>query len=223
MNTLRSSRTILLLAATSLAITSADAQQQRVHPSLGNIDPEKGTIEMWVTPRFDPHAPVEHTQTRDMLNITQDGNNYFRIVWRATWRDSWEHRAGPWVRSDIGGETAFVSMHLWPSTDDVLADIREGQRRHIAWCWDGSDIWIYVDGEPFSIPRPMRGRRLAITPNENLKIIIGSSQLPTVDVEEFRISSLPRHKEELGFYEDGPMREDVLTLLLDTQHVPSDR
>jgi hypothetical protein len=188
----------------------------RSYPALGHIDFRQGTVEMWVTPNFDPHRETEETTwTRNLVNFEQDGENYFQIIWRYAHRPQWGHRAGIWVRGNIGGERSFISMHLWPSTDDVLASIQEGERFHVAYCWDAQEIWVYVNGELLGSRQPMSGGRLGVRASEDLKMVVGDSRSSNLTVEDLRISSLPRRPDELGFHEPEGMRRDVLTLFLE--------
>ena len=207
-----------------LALNSALYAEPVVYPFIGHMDPAQGTIEMWMAPRFDPVAPPtdQNVFIRNILRVSQDDNNYFQILWRhvtdhSTFPDAGP-LGGPWVRAARQGERVFVSMLIWPDTARIQGAWNDpgtwakGELRHVAYCWDGAQIWLYIDGQ--EVRRiPMSGA-LGLRSSEDLIIEIGDRRTDGIYIRDLRISSLPRRPAELGYHQPDGMRADLFTLLL---------
>ncbi|MFA9480079.1 hypothetical protein ACERK3_17530 [Phycisphaerales bacterium AB-hyl4] len=204
-----------------VALLAVQAQAGQVtYPALGNIDPERGTIEMWLVPQFDPDADIEgHYRGRRLFLLEQEQEHtFFQLIWRTRRQDDGSQRSGPWIRASNEGEQVVVMARLWHVSGEDDDGWREGEPRHFALSWDGREMWVTVDGRETK-REPMR-RPLGVQPDADMKIVLGHSGENSFVIHDFRISSLPREPEELGYHYPDGLRPDPWTLLLDTFREP---
>lgn len=199
---------VLLAFAHELPVSAG----QLTYPALGNINSRQGTIEMWLTPRFDHEQPIRGGfQGRNILTIRHDGENYLTLLWRIRVTERLGQQGGPYVTGRMGGQrfTDFSSLmyrvdtHAW----------KQGQARHIAYCWDGTENWWIIDGEP--VNRTRMDKRIDFRVDEDLQIVLGDGRDNPFVIRDLRISSIPRRPDEVGYHRPEGLAKDPFTLLLD--------
>jgi tetratricopeptide (TPR) repeat protein len=110
---------------------------------------------------------------------------------------------GPWLSVDRSyGQSSFTATK---STNAV-----QDEWHHIAFLWKGTHTSLYFDG--FLV-----GRCDLPSPLTKWKTLISALRIGPGDisVDDFRVSSVARKREELGFFSANPVKPDVETLVLE--------
>ncbi len=192
------------------------------YPALGNIRLEEGTIEMWLTPQFDPEAtPAQATFIRRLISLNQDDDNNFVLLWRAR---ILEHEgrvgheaAGLYPSGRVGGERFANFPSIWaligPGRENPGRPWAEGEAMHVAFSWNGERMRWILNGEvaaegPFLLP-------LNFGVNEEMELVIGHPGGSGFLFRDLRISSIAREPEDTGFHHPDGVPADFHTLLLD--------
>ncbi len=183
---------------------SASVSAYAAYPAEGNLDLERGTVEMWVSPLFDPGIEVERSErgryNRELLRIVQDNGDYLGFYWNI---DDRSLR----LYTRLGGD---LTLYASPGPQEPW---EQGSWHHVAFAWGGGAATIWLDGEKVA-SRPW-DKPLLPGPLGDGRIALGtmSHRLPSeFAVDELRISSMPRT------YDGLPPRDlpgDKRTLLLD--------
>ncbi|MGC9319557.1 MAG: glycoside hydrolase domain-containing protein, partial [Armatimonadota bacterium] len=180
----------------------ASAVAYLAYPAEGNILLERGTVEMWVKPLFDPQVEVEEATrgrfNRELLRLELDNGDTLGFYWNIDDR----------------------CMRLYTRVDDEVKLVvtseapepwRQGQWHHVAFTW-GEQATIDIDGQAVasrewqgSLPGTLQGARL----------ILGSAAAHSpceFAVDELRISDRPL---DLAGEPPADIEPDERTLLHD--------
>lgn len=168
-----------------------------VYPAAGQLDPQRGTFECWLQPRFDSDPTRSDDEKRKMGNrmvLTLDlpeGNNA-GIYWN-------ELHQGPvvWVRER--GEVKFYA--------GASVTWKTGEWHHLAFSW-GDRIRAWADGK-LLFERPFNG--FVSLPLADGTLTLGDKNSPFV-IDEVRIVDETREPA----VPTGPLTADEHTLLLDS-------
>ncbi len=154
--------------AQGITVNSTD---DLVYPAPGNINRTQGAIEFWIRPHWYGGDGQSYTLFEvgnnwfNRMRIMKDGANNLRfMVWDSDTEYGVSYNVGNWQAEE------------W---------------HHVAASWSGSTISLYVDGEKRA------STDTASQPNSlGPSLYVGSSsgrdQQAKADIDEFRISSVPR-------------------------------
>lgn len=200
------------------------------YPAFGIFTFEEGTFEAWIKFEFDPkestdkswvpkgalflfEIPKDEKEAGGIFSITFGLKNigkFGKIDTRCYCR----------VGFSIEGKEI---PH--PVTID-LTNWEKNTWHHLAISWfDGNKLKIYVDGKPLEIGSPpdktvyVCGASYMKDITSNARMILGTPRIwylsdNPIAVDEIRISSIKRMKEELGYYK-FPLAPDEYTLFLE--------
>lgn len=197
------SKTLLALAA--CALFAAPALQAGVeYPAGGNLDPEEGTVEMWVTPMAEELYPP-------------DDGNYHSVfsLFSAKVPGEWNVSCG-WYRhgSQIGIKASMNSPKVPKGLTAVLPSspppaIEKGKMFHFALTWKGKEFTMFVDGKPsgskpqaIGIYGPLAGTTLVFGGD-------GEKTSPLI-LNAIRVSSYAKNAAELTGAQPVPELETLL-------------
>lgn len=180
------------------------------YPALGNISLERGTIEMWVIPLFDPQSVAEQVRERSsfwgtsFFRVQQNENDFLQLMWRVNRNGS----SGPYGRNRTGGVDFLALWH-------VTEDWKQGEARHVAYCWEPGRNWWIIDGKQEVEKKQALRHTMMI--RESFELLLGDPrQRRQIVIDDLRISSVPRQPQEVGYHSPGQLKVDAWTLLLDT-------
>lgn len=180
------------------------------YPALGNIRLERGTIEMWVIPQFDPQSVAESVRERSsywgssFFQLQRSEGDFLQLMWRVNRNGS----SGPYGRNRSEGMDFLVLWH-------VTEDWKQGEARHIAYCWEPGRNWWIIDGQQ-KVERKQALKHTMML-SESLDLLVGDPrQQQQIVIDDLRISSVPRAPHEVGYHNPGNLKVDAWTLLLDT-------
>lgn len=188
------------------------------YPAHGNIRMDRGTIEMWLVPQFDPAEPLTLPYFgRRLFEIRRDDDHRLALMWRAV-ISSAEGRvgrqsAGLYPTGRSGGYNFANFTEVWPIFGERGLPWSRGEPKHVAFCWDEHRIWWILDGEivgegPLLLP-------LDFAINEDMELVIGDAAGSRFVFRDLRISSVPRKPSEVGYHHPEGAPADFHTLLLD--------
>jgi len=165
-------------------------------PAEGVIDPEQGTIELWVKRWWQPGEDVKS----NVVGWKTSANNYLRVNFVNAQRFGVSLNAGP------DGATVWHRIDYDPSnwSDDVW--------HYVAATWEGGTIRLYIDGEP--VGSSAKSGPAVEAPSE---WAIGRGP---VLVDDLRISDIARTGDEIRYAFTGRKPGEV-TLLTDFEVVSS--
>ena len=197
---------IALLLAATIAEGAA-----LTYPAMGNLNPVEGTVELWLTPLFDPAEGVDTRFWAADIFQVGGGETSVRVFWRKQRGHSGPNATGQ-TRGHGLGRLFFEA-----------GDRPAGEAMHLAYVWEPGKRAFYLNGERMAQRPPRIAKELVF--DERSAIVIGDDRrdsAPQWVIEELRISSVVRQPEELGYHFRGTLRPDRWTLLLDP-FVPSGR
>ncbi len=161
---------------------SASMAVHIAYPAEGNISLEQGTVEMWVSPMFDPAVEVEHSSrgryNRELFRLVLDNGDHVGFYWNIDDRNMR-------LYSRVGGE---VKLYAGPGPSEPW---EQGSWHHVGFTW-GDEVAVFIDGRKVA-SKPWRG--LIDGTLEGAQIIIGSAPGSTpcdFIVDELRISDIAR-------------------------------
>lgn len=172
-----------------------------------NIDFKEGTLEFWLKINFDP-AQYQNTK-KTFFSLLQ----LFRIS------------------GEKGGISVeyFIRNNKKPSlVCTILSKTRmkplilgkyifkKNQWYHLALLWKGKKIWSYVNGANKREVNQNEFLYREFEPLNSQKIFFGDKyhRKSLMLIDDLRISTVARQKEELGFFK-GKLKQDIYTRLLD--------
>jgi hypothetical protein len=120
------------------------------------------------------------------------------------------------VSFTVRGE-ALTSMHIYDTEPSKkYSCYQKGKWYHVAFGWKGEKTYTYLDGKLMQECK-QRNRLDEAELAEDAVIILGDkySRANPIALDEFRISSILRPPEELG-YGNLPLKPDAYTLILDS-------
>lgn len=180
-----------------------------VYPSLGNVRPEEGTIEMWVFLEFGPAEPRERFENSfTMFRLETEPRNLFWLFWKKESRHS-----GPYATLRADGRPYVPFWAVEP-----VRGWKRGEKHHIAYAWKGARSWWILDGqsdEGSGEKRTQNAFPMSWTLDTGTSFRVGNGAGKVV-IDDLRISSVARREDEVGYHSPGALRPDVFTLLLDT-------
>lgn len=174
------------------------------YPAEGNVPLDAGTIEMWVSPLFDPALEVEPETrgrfNRELLRIVQPGGDHLGFYWNI---DDRSMR----LYSRLSGE---VALYASPGPREPW---QQGSWHHVAFTWGEGLVTVWLDGEKLA----SRAWTDPLLPGtlEGGQVLLGSTATSTPSefaVGGLRISDMPR------IFDSQPpasLMGDKRTLLLD--------
>ena len=181
------------------------------YPAMGNVELPQGTIEMWITPQFDPidsDLAKKDYWGFNLVQIYQDDDNFICLIWRSI-----KGRRGPFARHRQQGfriPTNFSTISGW----------KKDEPHHIAYCWEGETDWWVIDGKKTNESSSKYGP-LKLHMNESMTIELGTAKVnEKFVIDDLRISSIARKEDEVGYHNPGKLGNDAWTLLLDTFDEP---
>lgn len=183
----------------------ASANAWASYPAGSAISLERGTVEMWVSPLFDPAVEVEQSTrgqfNRELFRLVQANGDHVGFYWNI---DDRSMR----LYSRLNNE---VALFVGPGTQEPW---EQDSWHHVAFTWGDGAAAVWVDGERLG-SREFAGPLLPGT-LEGAEIILGSAGVSSPSefaVDEFRISESPREFEGLP---PRDLSADESTLLLDS-------
>lgn len=187
------------------------------YPALGNIRMNEGTIEAWVTICFDPYQKtgLDWYSPSVLLDVVASPDAGLDFGWGITPnKKPWDSRdLGKGLYSQIWGGfrvkgRSFITVGSPPNI------WRTNQTFHFAFSWKDRETWLYIDGKLVQHAEHPDSPDTEVT--RQGAICLGShfsGRETRIVLSEFRISSVARRPEELGFH--GVLKPDPYTLLLD--------
>lgn len=142
-------------------------------PGPENFSGEAGTVEFWLRPECDWGPGT----ARGILAIRSGEHDYLNLNQLA------DGRIGVATCSSEAGTTNFVYRRV----DARDADLRAGEWRHIAACWGGGELSLWLDG------RKVASRDGAVGPRGSPEEITLSGSGHAID--EFCISRIARYSD----------------------------
>ncbi|MEA3401599.1 MAG: DUF6067 family protein [Armatimonadota bacterium] len=180
----------------------ASAAAYLAYPAEGNILLQRGTVEMWVKPLFDPQVEVEQATrgrfNRELLRLELDNGDHLGFYWNI---DDRCMRLYTRVDGDVKLIVPSEAPEPW----------RQGQWHHVAFTW-GDEATIFIDGQVVA-SRQWQGTLPGTL--EEARIILGSGTAYSpceFTVDELRISDVPR---DLAGQPPADIEPDEHTLLYD--------
>ncbi len=166
------------------------------YPAAGNINLERGTVEMWVTPAFDPNVDIGDGTGRGRFN-----RNLFSVQFA-----NGDILGYYWNIDDRGMRMYVKQGGKYPIVFGHKNDWQQGETHHIALTW-GDEIVLYADGQRLAA-RQYQGT----LPGDlaTAEILLGGG-VSEFSVDELRISDVARAPGDLT----KPLEADEHTLLLD--------
>ncbi len=167
------------------------------YPAKGNINLERGTIEMWVKPLFDVTSKANRERDHNLFSLRFPKGSTFRLDWEAT----------------IPGFSIYSDQHKVLS---YAPDWESEQWHHLAITWTNKEIILWIDNYPVTREEwKGLGHQADV---EGGEILVGG--YCDFIVDELRISDIPRSSSDPGqpsrsFYLLEPPAVDNHTLLLD--------
>ncbi|MFW6060861.1 MAG: hypothetical protein ACODAQ_11825, partial [Phycisphaeraceae bacterium] len=125
---------------------------------------------------------------------------------------------GPYVTGRSEGDRFTAFTRVWHRIGVDDDGWEQGQAKHVAFCWDGEEMWWLVDGE--ETRRAEMLLPFAIRPTEQLEIVLGDAYDNPFVIRDFRISSIPREPDDVGYHAPDGLEPDPWTLLLDPLREP---
>lgn len=201
------------LVTSPLAVPWCAAQDSsRLHDALvygfeDHINPEAGTIELWLRPDTDVTQPVEQFYhffiVRLAIGDKQWGNGgSLGLVWLA------DHGLRTLATVVQDGESR--SIRPAPGDRDRRLQWEKGTWHHVALSWRGIRMRLYADGK--LIEETIMSEPMPLKPPGF--IVIGYSYSP-IAVDELIVSSIERDAEQIRQRYASEPTEDEHTLLLD--------
>jgi hypothetical protein len=199
------------------------------YPAFCLFSLEEGTFEAWIKFEFDPKEPT------DKLWVPKGGIFSFEIP-----KD--EKDPGAIFSISFGlkniGKFGKIDSRCYCRVGfsiegkeiphPIFVDLTNWEKdtwHHLAVTWfEGNKIKIYVDGKPLEIGPPpdktvyVCGASFIRDITSNARIIIGTPRIwyysNNIVIDEIRISSIVREKEDIGYYKI-PLIPDEYTLFLE--------
>lgn len=162
----------------------------------GNIQLERGTLELWVAPTFG--YSYEHGLVRSLVTLDLPGKGTIRLFW---------HQNDRRLHFRIQEGTKTVGEVAGP------ADWGKGEWHHIAVSW-GDALRLYLDGQ---LKDEVAHKGTLNAPLDNTLLVFGGALCGYI-MDEIRISWIARSAEEIATAAEGKAPhslEDMHTLLLD--------
>ncbi len=174
------------------------------YPAAGHISPDRGTVEMWVRPLFDPGVEVERSTrgrfNRELFRLTLANGDHLGFYWNIDDRNMR-------LYTRVDGD---VQLYASPGRSEPW---EQGSWHHVAFTW-GDEAAVFVDGAKVA-SHEWTGPLLPGT-LEGATIVLGSPPSSTpceFTVDELRISDVAREFE--GVAPAAPLQADEHTLLYD--------
>ena len=169
------------------------------YPAKGHIRLGRGTLEMWLSPRFDPNIKITNPAARGGLNrecfaVRFPNGNIASLYWNI---------------DDRGMRYYYLSGGKHPIVLGSPAAWKQGEWHHVALTW-GDAVRIYADGK---LVAERRFKGLTNGAPEDLaqaEIVFGGGPCEFA-VDDIRISGNVRSAFDLG----RPAPTDAHTLLID--------
>lgn len=136
--------------AAALLIAGGVLQAGVEYPAGGNLDPEEGTIEIWLTP-----MPKD-------LRPPDDGKYHSVFSLFSTKVPGYWNMSSGWYRhnSQLGLKVSMRSQRMPDGISALLAEAppwERGHPQHFAFVWKGAEMAIYADGKKISDKRQGTG------------------------------------------------------------------
>jgi len=184
------------------------------YPALGNIYLEEGTIEMWVIFEFDPQAEGgNYKNSLTMFHLSPGGRNLMWLLWRHV-----REHAGPYATVRVEGKK-YIPFWETNQSNEVVRSWKQGERHHVAYAWKGARSWWILDGKRFEGSAEKQRRNnfpMSFGVASDTVLRIGDDTDQRAVIDDFRISSIVRADEDIGYHFPGQLKPDPFTLLLDT-------
>ena len=205
------------------------SQGRIIYPGFGIFSLEEGTFEAWVKLEFDtkqqiaqPYLSKGRLFEFEIPKDEKDLGATFSIVF---------------LLKKEKDETTGCYCRIWFSIEEKvlpkpiqvnISDWEKDSWHHLAISWfEGKKVKVYIDGKERKLRHPMHGNVtvwLYSLPfmketTSDATITLGNKKGETslvnlVSIDEVRISSIARDKEELGYYK-FPLIPDEYTLFLE--------
>jgi len=169
------------------------------YPAKGHIRLDRGTLELWLRPHFDPKVKVTNLATRGRFNrecfaLRFPNGNVASLYWNI---------------DDRGMRYYYRREGTFPICLTSHADWRRGEWHHVALTW-GDAIRIYADGKLVA-QRAFKGLTGGAPENvAKSQLVLGGGKCEFA-IDHIRISSAVRSTFDLT----RPAPADAHTLLLD--------
>jgi len=165
------------------------------YPAEGNINPERGTLEMWVRSRLGwdvkvPEGVSRGLFNRDLFSVLLPGGEFWLY----------------WNIDDRGLRFFVKEGKRYPILFGTRQKWKAGEVHHVALTW-GDEVCIYVDGKLVA----KRAYKGTTSPDTKGGRIIFGGKAGGFAIDEVRISDVPRTEFDLS----RPPEADEHTLLLD--------
>ena len=100
-----------------------DGNDMLAYSRVGNLDSWQGTVEFWIRPNWDG----DDAGFYELFQVKDDFYDYSNHTM--------------WLGKDPGG-----NLGSWGGIYESVGDLSAGEWYHIAVAWEGTDIYLYIDG-----------------------------------------------------------------------------
>jgi len=206
---------MILFAGTSTGGDEAFTFGNIKYPVYGNVQMDEGTVELWVTPCFDPYEKTASNWyvRAQILSLVLMPGKEMTIAWaiKANPRDKDKGVASQiWVNFPVKG-----GNRLWLATP-VTVNWEQNVPVHVAVTWKGRDCRLFINGRKVSEVTQPGDIENEVSSDAVLYLGSKYSAVSLVVLEQLRISSIVRDEKALAFFASGPLEPDPYTLLLDS-------
>lgn len=187
------------------------------YPSEDNLDFKEGTVEFWFKPWYDTASSLPSTEKYQLLSAILDLRG----------------ETGGLTMSHFAGASARPSATLFARLNSEKQDLfgvsggafvpKKGEWHHLALVWMGREVTLYVDGVIGQGKKGKVGAMTALAFLHEAFGAVGRHPIRLGDkwhangkmaVDDFRVSSVARPVEQLGF-SVGQLKPDPSTRILD--------
>lgn len=204
---------LFFLAASAMPAGEPD---KLVLPGQYLLDADQGTVEFWIRFHFDPDNPGQRGSRGnpfyfDFGDAARPSDGFSLLVRNDSNRPTW-------MRGVITVNGARLVNNVIVNFGNVEA--RGDGWYHYAFAWNRKEgrVWSWVNGRPAGAREMFGDNPFYPEIMADARLYIGSapgeSVLCDFTLAEFRVSSIQRAPEELGFHAEGPLEPDPFTLLL---------
>jgi hypothetical protein len=170
--------------------------------SSGNINPQNGTLEFWIKPRWNGNDNLPHTILQfggyGGIKIQKDGGNYWKSIFNLYGGDG---------MPEMGVGCDISSLFL------------ANQWHHCAFTWSASSLKLYIDGI-------IRGTQTIPNPLPSIADLTfqiggaGTNEILDAVVDELRISDYERSPSEIAAsFSAGGIIVTSITIKLNSLHL----
>jgi len=184
-------------------------------PAAGIVDLDEFTIEMWVQLFFNPQLQHEGQQNRGTIYELHYADPAFPDDVLHAYMFSEYSKAASLMRTLTYNQVYASGSRLMYSLQGAFpADAKENSWHHLAVSYKGRTRTIYFNGEgqPDQLSGPFSHAL-----REQAMLWIGSNRNNDAGyfaIDEIRVSSIARPREQLGFFAKEPLKPDLYTTLL---------